>query len=161
MKNKETQAFHCFIDVSVKGFNADTSTQTFAKLLQIAQQEGIPVPEERNTEDQGKPKKAKAKSKSVTEKPVTVTEVKEFIETIIEKPVTVTEVKEFIETVPQKPVIQIVHCEKYSQDQEKPVAPVKLKSLTVEQVTELLTQDFELLRLHPAIIRAYHEIINP
>ena len=146
LKNKETQAFHCFIDVSVKGFNADTSTQAFAKLVQIAQEEGIPIPE--ITED--KPKKPRSKKQA--DKPVSVPEVKEYIETDIEqvqKPASVPEVSDFIEGMKDDPI----------QKPKKTVGPFIKGGLTHDQLTELFNQDHERLQYHPAMIRAYNEIV--
>jgi hypothetical protein len=146
LKNKETQAFHCFIDVSVKGFNADTSTQAFAKLVQIAQEEGIPIPE--ITED--KPKKPRSKKQA--DKPVSVPEVKEYIETDIEqvqKPASVPEVSDFIEGMKDDPI----------QKTKKTVGPFIKGGLTHDQLTELFNQDHERLQYHPAMIRAYNEIM--
>ena len=149
LKNKETQAFHCFIDVSVKGYNADTSTSAFTKLLQIAQTENIPVPEERKSLEEPKQPKPKP-PKPFLEKPASVPEVHDFIEDVkADKPASIPDIQEFIE----------IEVEKPHKPKKSVVGPFIKGGLTMEQLTELLSQDKELLKYHPAMIHAYNEII--
>jgi hypothetical protein len=148
LKNKETQAFHCFIDVSVKGYNADTSTSAFTKLLQIAHTENISIPEERKPDEEKKPKPKPPKP--LNEKPASIPEVHEFIEDVNgDKPATIPDVQEFIE----------IEIEKPHKPKKSVVGPFVKGGLTMEQLTELLGQDRELLQYHPAMIHAYNEII--
>lgn len=133
LKNKETQAFHCFIDVSVKGFNADTSTATFTKLLQIAEENNILVPERMEDE---KTKKRKPREHKPKPKPDDI-------------PVSMPEVEDYIETELQpKP-----------EPKKKVVGPYIKGGLTDEQLDQLLKIDRETLKYHPAMIHAYNEMI--
>jgi len=150
LKNTETRAFNCFIGISVKGFNADTSQKGFTNLLRTAEEHNIP---DRKILEEEKPKKRRTKSETYKEKTASIPEVEHFIDTEIEH------------EIPTSPPVALPrdHYEKYASAKPEPkktvVGPFIKGGLTHEQLTELLNQDRQLLQYHPAMIHAYNEII--